>query len=65
MSAVTQHITALIVTPTGLKPVTYRTGICCSIQLNYGAFRGTKINQNQQKSKYYHLEKQYIYILPI
>ena len=25
------------VTPLGFKPKTFRTGICCSIQLSYGA----------------------------
>jgi hypothetical protein len=30
--------TASLVTPEGLEPPTDRTGICYSIQLNYGAF---------------------------
>ncbi len=33
----------LSVTPKGLEPPTNRTGICHSIQLNYGANLGAKI----------------------
>ncbi len=32
-----------IVTPEGLEPPTDRTGICYSIQLNYGAFGSAKL----------------------
>jgi hypothetical protein len=31
------------VTPEGLEPPTDRTGICYSIQLNYGAFGSAKL----------------------
>ena len=37
------EISNLFVTPEGFEPPTNRTGICHSIQLNYGAIEGAKV----------------------